>query len=118
MNDRFPMQPIHRDNGVLRFQGNPIVEFLREFCRIHGLDMNDLVLASDKNGFKQRDWEQFYQLIGYSLAGFHELDKVSDVTAKLASAEARKQLRLPPNYLVGCRDTGCEIHCGVERERE
>ena len=74
----FPDQPmVLDDSGVPRFQANKIVSYLLE---MGGLDMNHLVKLhhfSDGKVFDQRDWDQFYQLIGYSLAGYGELNLVS-----------------------------------------
>lgn len=99
-----PMQPLELDDrGRTRFAPNAIVMFLLD----NGpFDMNQIAARN----FTQRDREQFAQLIGYSLRGFHELSYVSDSTALRASQAARKA-GLPAD---GCRDAGCEIHCGVE----
>lgn len=104
------MQPILRTaSGTIRFQRNAIVEYLLENG---GIYLNILAELP----FSQADREQFAQLIGYSVCGFHELSYVSDATANEASAAARIALELPDTQVVGCRDIGCEIHSGVERE--
>lgn len=104
----YSMQTIIRDDdGIVRFQKNEIVRFLLDKG---GLDLNDLAIRD----WSQSDEEQFAQLIGYSLCGFHELSYVSDETALAASDAARQQLAIKGD--VGCRDSGCEIHCGVEKE--
>jgi len=101
-----PMQPLIVDShGTVRFQRNKIVEYLLDNG---GIDLNQIARLP----FTQEDREQFAQLIGYSLKGFHELSYVSDKTALAASAVAIS-LGLPDS---GCRSTGCEIHCGVSRE--
>lgn len=106
---KHPMQPLVLDpNGVVRFQKNEIVRTLLDWSSKHGLDLNALA----RRRFSQADWTQFYQLIGYSLSGFHQLSNVSDEDALAASAEARKQW----TETGGCRDKGCEWHCGVEVE--
>ena len=106
------MQPLVVDpHGTVRFKANAIVRHMLECCRAgHKTDLNDMVAMP----FSQDDWEQFNQLIGYSLKGFHELSMVSDETALAASAEARK---INVKF-GGCRDEGveCEIHCGVKRQ--
>ena len=105
--DTLPMQPIHRDSdGMARFQENLIVRYLLD--NNGRLTLNDLAVC----GFPQRDWEQFYQLIGYSLSGYHELSNVSDVSALEATEKAQEAI--PGAH--GCRDDNCSIHCGVERE--
>lgn len=67
-----PLQPMVTVDGVLRFQENPIVKFLLDQGPF---DMNSLMLRT----FEADDREQFAQLIGYSVAGFHELPYVSDM---------------------------------------
>jgi|SRR5581483_1916219 len=106
---KHPMQPIIvDDHGIVRFQQNAIVRALLDQKGIIPLNLNDLA----EMDFSQADWEQFYQLIGYSLSGFHELSLVSDAAASAVSAAARE---IRPEF-SGCRDQGCEIHCGVEEE--
>lgn len=108
MNPRHPMQPLIRtQEGTVRFKQNAIVRHLLDKG---GIDMNMLA----RMDFTQDDRQQFAQLIGYSLSGFHELSYVSDVVAKQASEEARKQW---PDT-GGCRDDGCEWHCGVKDESD
>jgi hypothetical protein len=106
------MQPIIKDkNGRARFKENAIVRFLLdEASDGRKCDLNRLAVRD----FPQADWEQFYQLIGYSLHGYHELSNVSDESAKEATLAARKVI---PG-VEACRDVGCSIHCGVERERD
>lgn len=106
---RNPLQPLHLKNGVMRFKDNAIVSDLLDFATPKGFDMNHIV-GSGK--YSQDDLEQFAQLIGYSLCGFHELYYVSDETAVIASVVARC---INPES-GGCRDNDCEIHIGVDRE--
>lgn len=107
-----PMQPIVKDeHGRVRFKENQVVNFLLENG---GLDMNRLAVAC--NMMPQADWEQFYQLIGYSLTGYHELSRVSDASALEATRLADETF--PGNALQGCRDNECGIHCGVPDEDE
>jgi hypothetical protein len=101
---RNPMQPLILQNCIVRFKRNAIVRHLLDEG---GIDLNDLAAME----FSQTDREQFAQLIGYSVTGYHELSEISDESALEASAEARKLL---PDA-GGCRDTNCPIHCGVER---
>ena len=103
------MQPLVEDSsGIIRFKANYIVKTLLDECQARArFGLNDLGVMA----FTQADWEQFYQLIGYSLTGYHELSLVSDETAAEASRAAR---RVAPTA-SGCRDDGCPIHCGVER---
>lgn len=72
-----PIQPIVTDeHGVERFQGNSIVRHLLDMCPD---DLNDLARLD----FPQADWEQFAQLIGYSVSGFKELSYVTDDTCEV-----------------------------------
>lgn len=62
------MQPVVWDGrGVIRFQQNEIVRYLLDHGRLslnmlHGMD-------HPTPEFKHSDWEQFHQLIGYSVSG-------------------------------------------------
>jgi len=103
------MQPIVKDEeGALRFVENRIVRVLLDESRKRGFGLNELAVRD----FSQADWEQFYQLIGYSLSGYHELSNVSDESAREATEAARK---LSP-AVEFCRDARCPIHCGVTKE--
>lgn len=84
-----PMQPVIVDkNGVARFKKNEVVRMLLDLASPKGVDMNTLVVAGD--GLPQKDWEQFYQLIGYSLSGYAELSRVSSKSYCKAEAKASK----------------------------
>ena len=107
------MQPLYKDSdGIIRFQQNAIVRELLDKSQALGFGLNNLADGE----FTQADWEQFYQLIGYSLSGYHELSQVSDKSAREATAEARKL----SSDAGGCRDGAdpCEIHSGVVNELE
>jgi biotin synthase-related radical SAM superfamily protein len=75
---RHPIQPTYDDeNGVRRFRPNKIVQFLLD----NGTwDLNRLAMK----GFASDEWEQFAQLIGYSLSGFSELSYVTAETCESA----------------------------------
>lgn len=101
-NKPLPMQPVTIDkNGRARFRRNKLVEHLLDNG---GLDLNKLALVE----CPPEDREQLAQLIGYSVAGYHELSYVTDESAARASALARE---IDPKH-GGCRDDGCEIHGG------
>lgn len=69
---KHPIQPLENDaKGVLRFRPNKIVQHLLDNG---GINLNDLT----RIGFEREEWEQFAQLIGYSLSGFGTLSYVSD----------------------------------------
>jgi hypothetical protein len=66
---KHPIQPIGDDGqGVLRFKENKVVRYLLDHG---GLDLNDLVRADAD--LPREDWEQFHQLIGYSVSGIPSL---------------------------------------------
>jgi hypothetical protein len=75
-----PMQPLHRVQDVIRFKDNKVVRYLLD-CG--GINLNEL--AKIGYLFSQDDWEQFYQLIGYSVSGYGELSNVSEESKNLAS---------------------------------
>jgi hypothetical protein len=117
-----PMQPVVKDaHGVLRFRENAIVRYIVDHAAdvVHPgaraidpdtgrpyhqgrLDLNKIAMLD----FPQEDREQFAQLMGYSVAGYHELSYVSDESAARASALAHE---IEPGT-GGCRDAGCSIH--------
>ena len=107
MKDPQPMQPVIKDDdGVLRFRENAIVRYLLDLARKHKIaDLNSLAELP----FCQEDREQFTQLIGYAITGYHELPYVSNASAKQASVLAHA---IDPNAVKGCRDAGCPIHGG------
>jgi hypothetical protein len=73
-----PMQPLEKDeDGTIRFKRNKIVSFLKDTSKYN---LNELSLMP----FDKEDWEQFAQLIGYSLDGFGELSYVNEKTYKKA----------------------------------
>jgi hypothetical protein len=74
-----PMQPIVNDGGVLRFKSNNIVRFLLD------RGPNDLnTLGNIRYLFSQDDWDQFMQLIGYSVSGYGDLSTVSRESVEAA----------------------------------
>lgn len=102
------MQPIIKDaQGIIRFKENKLVRALLDESQRRGFGLNELAMKP----FSQADWEQFNQLIGYSLCGYHELSFVSDESCAEATAAAKK---VSPDA-GGCRDDGCPLHVGVPR---
>lgn len=72
-----PIQPTHTDhNGTLRFRQNRVVRYLLDHG---GLDMSKLHLAEELSDCAE-DWQQFAQLIGYSVYGFGTLPYVDTDT--------------------------------------
>ena len=86
MGEKQPMQPMFNDDGVVRFRENAVVRYLLDFG---GIDLNKLTSLRCCRRFNDADWCQFMQLIGYSLAGYHELSQVPDSFALEASSAAR-----------------------------
>ena len=79
-----PMQPLVMKDKI-RFKENEIVSYLLNHG---GLDMNKL--SVECRNASQDDWQQFYQLIGYSLNGYSELRLVSDKSYNKACKKAEK----------------------------
>ena len=92
-----------RSNAIVQY----VVEHAAQMVATHPmhagrLDLNGLHTMS----FSQADREQFAQLMGYSISGYHELSYVSDLSAAEATLLAEK---IMPGA-GGCRDQGCPIH--------
>ena len=79
-----PMQPIVVVDGVTRFKENRLVSILLDKATERGWSLNNLV-GEDAT---QEDWEQFYQLIGYSLSGYGSLGRVSEASYDAAHVMA------------------------------
>jgi len=72
-----PFQPIYMDdNGTVRFKPNKIVEHLAK------ARLNDLSTL----GFSDEDWDQFAQLIGYSVSAWGGLSYVSSENCKVGDS--------------------------------
>jgi hypothetical protein len=88
-----PMQPLYFDNDQPRFQPNAIVRYLFNWASKRGMNLDEL----SSMPFTEADWEQFYQLLGYSLCGFIEtgasLESVEKATqiVEFLSSEDRLQ---------------------------
>lgn len=68
-------QPIYKDeDGNLRFKKNLIVEALLSFAEKKGVGLNELYNLS----FPQKDWQQFAQLLGFSLSSYSSLPYVDE----------------------------------------
>ena len=123
-----PIQPLKEDsNGVLRFKGNAIVEYLLEFAQSHGCGLNEIACMD----FIKDDRQQFAQLINYSLSGYSELSYVDDDAygaacemtrgksedkARIAHLErelaaVRKSLRKPMARLFGVHPDNLNPNC-------
>ena len=88
------MQPVVLDEeGVARFQDNPIVRYLVDWAQAKGMGLNELMMLSQHTGWKRADWEQLAQLIGYSVGGFGELTYVRDATYERAVVKKERALK-------------------------
>lgn len=119
-----PMQPVIKDeDGAPRFRENAIIRYIVDHAGdvVHPgapaidpdtgrpfhqgrLDLGKLMTLD----FPQEDREQFAQLMGYSISGYHELSYVSDESCAQASVLAEQ---VEPGS-GGCRDAGCGVHGG------
>jgi hypothetical protein len=63
---KHPIQPLVWMDNVIRFKENAIVRALYDYSRGHGMGLNELMSMP----FNQDDWNQFAQLIGWSVSGF------------------------------------------------
>ena len=120
MTQRFPLQPIITDeHGNRRFRQNKIVRHLLD-CG--GLDLNRLSVVLRGDNCRE-DWEQFAQLIGYSVSGFGDLSYVSQDTVAIADAMAEnptlteEQARIEhlEELLATARKHARELACGLFR---
>jgi hypothetical protein len=82
-----PMQPVVLEDGVIRFKENRVVCYLLDRVSVVRVDLNTLNVI--KYLFPQDDWDQFHQLIGYSVSGYSELSSVSPES--IAAAEKLRQ---------------------------
>lgn len=77
------MQPMHIDkDGVVRFKENKIVSFL-----LQGRDFNEIVGKFYSN---TEDLQQLYQLIGYSVDGYCNLNAVDKKEKKRAHRKSQR----------------------------
>jgi len=96
-----PVQPVYLDeHGVWRFRRNAIVRYLLD---AGSLNLNDLACMD----FSDQDWEQFSQLIGYSLSGFADLSYVRRETyAKAVSQMEEASGARPTKRAADCFPNG------------
>lgn len=83
------MQPIEYVGEVIRFRENKAVRWMYDRLSQCGISMNEIVLAYHKEkAFTVDDMEQLYQLIGYSVSGFGDLNIPRPETVVAAGAIA------------------------------
>lgn len=79
---KHPIQNTHIDaQGILRFVSNGVVRLMLEMLKTRGADLNAIRIAG--NSIPQEDWDQFNQLIGYSV-GNAPIDPAITYAAQLA----------------------------------
>lgn len=63
------------EHGIRRFKGNAVVRYLLDEATAgRKCDMNDLaVQCKFARKFTSADWQEFYQMIGYSLSGYGDI---------------------------------------------
>lgn len=94
---KHPMQPVVWDGaGVIRFMANPIVRFLVDWGRDHGMSLNDLTWMSERMGWTRHDWQHFSQLHGYSVSGWGDLSYCTDEEWDEANRAREALLRRQP----------------------
>ena len=72
----------------MRFRANKIVQYLLDRGPV---DMNHLGRVSWGEGFTSDDWDQFNQLIGYSVSGYGDLSYVSPEEAGECDRQAQPE---------------------------
>lgn len=69
--------PAYTDiNGVTRFKGNSIIEFLFKSGK---LDLNQLAVDYSNGKFSKRDYAELNMMLGYSVSGFCDLSAFADM---------------------------------------
>lgn len=102
-----PMQPLVVVGDRVHFKVNKIVRYLLDKG---GIDLNDIVTAP----FDQDELDHFYQLIGYSVAGYHELspcggnEVISEASATAAAHALCEQFGT--KYCHCLDEEGCPVH--------
>ncbi len=82
----YPAQPLVWDGDVIRFRANRIVRFLLD---AGPFDMNQLAVMP----FDREEYEQFAQLIGYSVSGFDDLSYASKEAIAAADIKADRMVQ-------------------------
>jgi len=89
------MQPLVKYGKTIRFRGNSIVQRMLDECQAHGVGLNEILSVE----YDQREVDQFYQLLGYSLDMYEELSLVSNKSVAAAKRRARR-LNLGKEYRI------------------
>lgn len=89
-----PVQPVVFDgHGTPRFKQNQIVKFMLDFMTQHRMGLDTL---RGVPGFSEQDFEQLYQLMGYSVDGYGEIFPHSE-HLKGAEAATERMQTVPPS---------------------
>jgi hypothetical protein len=91
------MQPLVKVDGTICFRANPVVRQMLNICKANGMGLNELLIPN----YPQRDVEQFYQLIGYSLDMYEELSFISDRSVAMAKRRVRQLERRRNSFFAG-----------------
>ena len=91
---KHPIQKPVMVGEVLRFTENTVVSLMLELLKNKGIDLNDLhTFGMD---YSKEDWDQFNQLIGYSISGAPIDDAICEAAYNVhkngvSEAEARAE---------------------------
>lgn len=85
------------DKGTPRFKKNAVVRYL---VNTEIISLNEVLAFSLANGLPIEDVEEFWQMLGYSTAGYGDLSFVRDET-KNAADEAANRLLHPYDHMLG-----------------
>lgn len=86
LTSRYPNQPLTEVSGILRFEANPIVEWL---CTEKS-NMTDIAIFAAENDIKDKYIRQIAQLVGYSVSGYGSLSYVDDESYEYAVSKLGK----------------------------
>lgn len=92
---RPPMQPIKFDrHRIARFQENAVIRALLDAATERGFGLNELHATAWAK--PREDWDQFHQLIGYSVSGLpwrqrRTRDEADDVVTKMFQQMSKKR---------------------------
>lgn len=84
---QYPMQLIHWDNGVIRFEKNPIIDWMAD-----KIGLNEIVAWWQNNNIDIKYIEQFHQLSGCSIGFYNHSPCVRDESCAKANANMESLL--------------------------
>lgn len=89
-NPPHPMQPVLLVGDVVRFKENAIIRYLVEG---YPGRLNALGIVGGGSRWSTEDWEQLWQLIGYSVSGYGDISGVRRASVRRADRRAADLLR-------------------------